>query len=109
MKILTVTDIQKLIQIIGLENFFKCVIAALEEDFGRWNEFILSPRHVTSYPYGVIELMPCADQQFYAFKYVNGHPGNPLKGKLTVVAIGLLSDVDSGYPLMISEMTLLPH
>jgi len=51
--------------------------------------------------------MPCADQQHYAFKYVNGHPGNPLKGKLTVVAIGLLSDVDSGYPLMISEMTLL--
>lgn len=107
MKILTVSDIQKLIQIIGLENFFKRVIAALEEDFGRWNEFILSPRHVTSYPHGVIELMPCADQQFYAFKYVNGHPGNPLKGKLTVVAIGLLSDVGIGYPLMISEMTLL--
>ena len=107
MKILTVSDIQKLIQIIGLENLFKRVVTALEVDFGRWNEFILSPRHVTPYPHGVIELMPCADQQFYAFKYVNGHPGNPLKGKLTIVAIGLLSDVDSGYPLMISEMTLL--
>lgn len=107
MKILTVTDIQKLIQIIGLENFFKRVIKALEEDFGRWSEFILSPRHVTLYPHGVIELMPCAGQQHYAFKYVNGHPDNPLKGKLTVVAIGLLSDVGSGYPLMISEMTLL--
>ena len=107
MKILTVSDIQKLIRIIGLENFFKRVIAALEEDFGRWNEFILSPRHVTPYPHGVIELMPCADQQFYAFKYVNGHPGNPLKGKLTIVALGLLSDVGSGYPLLISEMTLL--
>ncbi|MGZ8187017.1 MAG: ornithine cyclodeaminase [Methylobacter sp.] len=107
MKILTVTDILKLIQIIGLKNFFKRVIAALEEDFGRWNEFILSPRHVTHYPYGVIELMPCADQQHYTFKYVNGHPGNTLKGKLTIVAIGLLSDAGSGYPLMISEMTLL--
>ena len=107
MKILTVTDIRKLIQIIGLENFFKCAIAALEEDFGRWNEFILSPRHATFYPHGVIELMPCADQQLYTFKYVNGHPGNTLKGKLTIVAFGLLSDVDSGYPLMISEMTLL--
>ena len=90
MKILTVTDIQELIQIIGLENFFKRVITALEEDFGRWNEFILSPRHGTYYPDGVIELMPCADQQLYAFKYVNGYPGNPLKGKLNVVAIGRL-------------------
>ena len=107
MKILTVTDIRKLIRIIGRENFFARIITALEEDFGRWSEFILSPRHATLYPHGVIELMPCADQQHYAFKYVNGHPGNPLKGKLTVVAIGLLSDVGSGYPLMISEMTLL--
>lgn len=107
MKILSVKDIQKLIQIIGLDNFFKHVITALEEDFGRWNEFILSPRHVTHYPHGVIELMPCADQQYYAFKYVNGHPDNTLEGKLTVVAIGLLSDAGSGYPLMISEMTLL--
>lgn len=107
MKILDVNDIQKLIQITGLENFFKRVVTVLEEDFGRWNEFILSPRQVTPYPHGVIELMPCADRQHYAFKYVNGHPANPLKGKLTVVAIGLLSDVDSGYPLLLSEMTLL--
>lgn len=107
MKILTVTDILKLIQVIGLENFFKRVITALEEDFGRWDEFILSPRHRTPFAHGVIELMPCADQQFYAFKYVNGHPNNPLTGQLNVVAIGLLSDVGSGYPLMISEMTLL--
>ncbi|MGZ4954351.1 MAG: ornithine cyclodeaminase [Methylobacter sp.] len=107
MKILAVTDIQKLIQILSLENFFKRVVAALEEDFGRWHEFILSPRHGTYYSDGVIELMPCADQQHYAFKYVNGYPGNPLKGKLNVVAIGVLSDADSGYPVMISEMTLL--
>lgn len=107
MKILTVTDIRALIQIIGLDNFFKRVVTALEEDFGRWSEFILSPRHGTYYPDGVIELMPCADQRLYAFKYVNGYPGNPLKGKLDVVAIGLLSDVGSGYPLVISEMTLL--
>ncbi|PPK67307.1 hypothetical protein B0F88_11454 [Methylobacter tundripaludum] len=54
MKILTVTDIQKLVQIIGLENFLTHVISALEENFGRWNEFILSPRHGTYYPEGVI-------------------------------------------------------
>ncbi len=106
-RVLTVTDIQKLIQIIGLENFFERVLTTLEEDFGRWNEFILSPRHGTYYPQGVIELMPCADQQLYAFKYVNGYPGNPLVGRLNVIAIGLLSDAGNGYPLMISEMTLL--
>ncbi len=107
MKIITVSDIQKLIEHIGLERFFKRVTAALEEDFSRWKEFRLSPRHATHYPHGVIELMPCANQQLYAFKYVNGHPGNPLKCKLSVVAIGLLSEVATGYPLMISEMTLL--
>lgn len=107
MKIVTVTDIRKLVQTIGLESFFERVIAALEEDFGRWDEFLLSPRHATHYPHGVIELMPCADQQLYAFKYVTGHPGNPLNGKPNVVAIGMLCDVASGYPLMISEMTLL--
>jgi ornithine cyclodeaminase len=106
-KILNVTDIRKLVQIIGLENFFKRIICALEQDFGRWNEFILTPRYATYFPEGVIELMPCADQRLYTFKYVNGYPNNPLKGKLTVIALGLLSDVDSGYPLMISEMTLL--
>ena len=107
MKILSVTDIRQLIRIIGLENFFNQVICALEQDFGRWNEFMLTPRHRTLYPDGVIELMPCADRQLYTFKYVNGYPDNPLKGKLNVVAIGLLSDVGNGYPLLISEMTLL--
>jgi ornithine cyclodeaminase len=107
MKILAVTDIQKLIQIIGLGNFFQLIISALEQDFGRWHQFLLSPRHGTYYRDGVIELMPCSDKQLYAFKYVNGFPNNPLKGKLSVVAIGALSDAANGYPLMLSEMTLL--
>jgi len=107
MKILTVTDIQELIRIVGLENFFQCTISALEQDFWRWQQFFLSPRHATYYRDGVIELMPCSDDRLYTFKYVNGYPGNPLKGKLSVVAIGVLSDAANGYPLMLSEMTLL--
>ena len=35
-----------------------------------------------------IELMPCADDRLYSFKYVNGHPANPAQGKLCVVALG---------------------
>lgn len=107
MKILTVKDIQQLIQIMGLSAFFKRIVAALKEDFGRWRDFNLSPRIANYYPHGVIELMPCSDQHLYSFKYVNGHPGNPMNGKLTVAAVGMLSDVASGYPLMMSEMTLL--
>ncbi|MEO7222141.1 MAG: ornithine cyclodeaminase, partial [Devosia sp.] len=38
---------------------------------------------------------------------VNGHPNNPLSGKSTVMAFGVLADVATGTPLLVSEMTLL--
>jgi ornithine cyclodeaminase len=38
---------------------------------------------------------------------VNGHPSNPAKGLQTVTAFGMLADVESGYPLLVAEMTLL--
>jgi ornithine cyclodeaminase len=55
----------------------------------------------------VIELMPTSDGELYAFKYVNGHPSNPSRGFQTVTAFGVLADVYTGYPLFLSEMTLL--
>jgi ornithine cyclodeaminase len=58
-------------------------------------------------PIGVIELMPTSDGAHYAFKYVNGHPGNTRGGLQTVTAFGVLSSVATGYPLLITEMTLL--
>lgn len=107
MKILTINDLRRLIDKVGLPCFFQQVMQAMESDFSRWNEFNLSPRHATHYAHGVIELMPCSDKSLYSFKYVNGHPGNPAKGQLSVIALGLLTEVSSGYPLMMSEMTLL--
>ena len=107
MKILTIDDVRNLIHKAGLTYLFQRFSKAMESDFSRWNEFNLSPRHATHFAHGVIELMPCSDMQFYSFKYVNGHPGNPAKGQLSVVALGQLSEVSTGYPLMISEMTLL--
>lgn len=107
MKILTLADVQKLIHKVGLTSLLQHVVEAMEFDFSRWHEFNLSSRHATHYAHGVIELMPCSDDRLYSFKYVNGHPGNPGKGLLSVVALGQLSEVSSGYPLMISEMTLL--
>lgn len=91
----------------GLANVFPGIIDHLEADFRRWPDFHKSARHATYYPDGVIELMPCADQDYYAFKYVNGHPNNPALGKLNVLALGVLADAHTGYPLLISEMTLL--
>jgi len=107
MKILTISDVRAIINVLGLESFLWRLVTALETDFRRWPEFQKSVRQATHYAHGVIELMPCSDQEFYTFKYVNGHPGNTGHGKLNVVAIGQLSSVATGYPLMISEMTVL--
>jgi len=106
-KILSIDNIKEIIHRKQLKNFFLELIERLKQDFSRWPEFQKTPRHATHYPHGVIELMPISDHQLYSFKYVNGHPGNPQNKKLNVVAVGLLADVASGYPLLISEMTLL--
>jgi ornithine cyclodeaminase len=55
----------------------------------------------------VIELMPTSDGDLYGFKYVNGHPSNTKQGLQTVTAFGLLAQVSSGYPVLLSEMTVL--
>lgn len=106
-RILTVDDIKKLIQKVTLRRFFLELIEQLKSDFSRWEEFEKSPRHATHYADGVIELMPISDAKYYTFKYVNGHPGNTKQSLQTVVATGQLSSASTGYPLMISEMTLL--
>jgi ornithine cyclodeaminase len=107
MRFITTSDMRQLISKVGLVNFNKLLLEALKQDFARWHDFQLSPRHATHYPHGVIELMPCADDQLYAYKYVNGHPTNTSDGKLCVVAVGMLAEVDSGYPILVCEMTWL--
>jgi len=107
MLLLDIPAIKSMISTTGLEPFILKLITQLEKDFINWDQFYKTPRHASHYDHGVIELMPCSDDTFYSFKYVNGHPKNTHEGKLCVAAMGLLADVDSGYPLMISEMTLL--
>jgi ornithine cyclodeaminase len=51
--------------------------------------------------------MPTSDGTIYGFKYVNGHPKNVASGLQTVTAFGLLAEVASGYPVLLTEMTLL--
>lgn len=107
MLLLDIPSIQSIILSIGLEPFYSRLIQQLEDDFKHWQSFYKSPRHAIHYKHGVIELMPCSDDELYSFKYVNGHPENTKQGNLCVMAIGMLADVKTGYPLMISEMTLL--
>lgn len=104
---MTVENISRLLKKVTLKNFFLKLIDQMKSDFSRWHEFKKCPRHATHVPDGIIELMPIADKEYYAFKYVNGHPNNPKHKKQTVVATGQLSSVENGYPLLISEMTVL--
>jgi ornithine cyclodeaminase len=98
--------IQELVQRRGAARFIEELAGEIETDFLRWEAFEKSPRHATHSSVGVIELMPASDGRLYAFKYVNGHPKNTAVGLLTVTAFGVLSDVETGYPLLLAELTL---
>jgi len=91
---------------IGVARFIRSLATEIEADYRRWPAFDKSPRHATHSRVGVIELMPISDGELYSFKYVNGHPKNTSEGLLTVTAFGVLASVDTGYPLMLSELTL---
>jgi ornithine cyclodeaminase len=101
-----VSRIRELLARRGAAHFIEELAAEIEADYLRWESFAKSPRHATHSSVGVIELMPASDGRLYAFKYVNGHPKNTQEGLLTVTAFGVLADVESGYPLLLSELTL---
>ncbi|HEX2012597.1 MAG TPA: ornithine cyclodeaminase [Roseateles sp.] len=101
-----VPALTQLLQRRGVAPLMEELAACLREDFLRWEEFDKSARVASHSPVGVIELMPVADAQRYAFKYVNGHPVNTSRGLYTVMAFGVLAEVASGYPLLLSELTL---
>ncbi len=91
----------------GVESFLRDLAGYIEADFLRWEKFDKTPRVAAHSAEGVIELMPTSDGETYSFKYVNGHPGNTRDGRQTVTAFGVLADVATGYPALMSEMTIL--
>lgn len=103
----SVENMMRLVNATGAERFMADLAACIEADFRRWPEFDKTPRVASHSREGVIELMPTADAAHYGFKYVNGHPKNAREGYQTVTAFGVLSSVATGYPVLISEMTLL--
>ena len=103
----SVENMMGLVHQIGIEKVLCDLADAIEADFKRWELFDKTPRVASHSAVGVIELMPTSDGEMYGFKYVNGHPKNTKEGLQTVTAFGLLADVDTGYPKLLSEMTLL--
>ena len=105
-RFIDVQAMSTLVQAIGLTPFIAQLADTITEDFLRWTDFEKSARMANHSATGVIELMPVASAHRYAFKYVNGHPGNTGRGLPTVMAFGALAEVDTGYPLLLSELTL---
>ncbi|MFG6489028.1 ornithine cyclodeaminase [Roseateles sp. BYS78W] len=103
---LSTQDVARLVQRIGLPDLLRRLVAYLEADYGRWAEFDKTPRVAAHSADGVIELMPISDASLYGFKYVNGHPKNHRVGLPTVMAFGVLADVATGAPALLSELTL---
>jgi ornithine cyclodeaminase len=101
-----VSDILRLVGRIGTGAFIERLAAEIEHDYRRWSDFEKSARLASHSAVGVIELMPTSDGHLYSFKYVNGHPKNTSEGLLTVTAFGVLADVQTGYPLLLSELTV---
>jgi len=90
----------------GTDRFLRGLVDTMHDDFLRWEKFEKTARVASHSDIGVIELMPTTDGIEYGFKYVNGHPANAAKGISTVMAFGALADVDTGYPKLLSELTI---
>ncbi|MDV7340675.1 ornithine cyclodeaminase [Terasakiella sp. A23] len=103
----SVDNMMQIIKTIGLETLLSELAGYIEEDFKRWEQFDKTPRVAAHSSEGVIELMPTSDGETYGFKYVNGHPKNQAEGFQTVTAFGVLSNVSNGYPVLLTEMTIL--
>ncbi len=105
-RFIDVPALSRLVQALGAARFIAELADTIRDDFLRWEAFDKSARVASHSTLGVIELMPVADAERYAFKYVNGHPANTARGLYTVMAFGVLADVATGFPLLLSELTL---
>ena len=103
----SVDHMMQLIHHIGIMPMLQGLADYIEADFRRWPAFDKTPRVASHSAEGVIELMPTSDGEIYGFKYVNGHPKNTRDGLQTVTAFGVLAEVETGYPVLFTEMTLL--
>jgi ornithine cyclodeaminase len=78
-RLIDVPTLADLIRQHGPARFIADLADTICDDFLRWPEGDKCARVASHSPSGVIELMPVVDAQGYAFKYVNGRPGNPFR------------------------------
>ncbi len=104
--VLDAHDVTDLVQRQGVGHSLAALMQRIDSLFRRWPDFDKSARSACHSDVGVIELMPVADAERYSFKYVNGHPANGAVGLPTVMAFGVLADVDTGAPRLLSELTI---
>ncbi|MEI6027775.1 MAG: ornithine cyclodeaminase [Betaproteobacteria bacterium] len=100
---------QHLIQIVRRKGLSACIAGIaqrIETDYLRWHDFDKTARVASHSEVGVIELMPISDASQFTFKYVSGHPANHRHGLPTVMAFGVLADVHTGAPRLLSELTI---
>ena len=105
-RFIDVSTMSRLVHDVGLGRFIGELADTIQEDFLHWPEFNKSARISNHSENGVIELMPVSNAGRYAFKYVNGHPSNTRHGLYTVMGFGVLAEADTGYPLLLSELTV---
>ncbi|HWW04964.1 ornithine cyclodeaminase [Collimonas sp.] len=105
-KYIGIHELQTFLASNPVERVIESLAAYIEEDYLRWSQFEKTARLASHSAVGVIELMPITDGNLYSFKYVNGHPQNTNDGLMTVTAFGVLADVNTGYPHLLSELTL---
>ena len=103
---LSAPDVAGIVRRKGLQACLGGIADNIHADFLRWESFDKSARVAAHSSVGVIELMPIADEKTFAFKYVNGHPNNTRFALPTVMAFGVLADVATGVPRLLSELTL---
>ena len=106
-RLLTYRQVVEIVQHVGVERFMDGLIGWLEECFKKWRMFRIVPRQAFYYPWGVMESMPITDDDIYVVKVVNGHPNNPSRGLLSVVALGVMAEAETGYPVLLCDATLL--
>lgn len=103
---LSATALARWVRARGVARVMQDMACHIRADFLRWACFDKCARVAHHSRDGVIELMPIGDDTLYSFKYVNGHPKNIHQNLPTVMALGVLAEVATGRPLLVSELTL---
>jgi len=100
--VLTQEDVKKLITM-------RDAIDAVEEAFRLYalGKAQMPPKIYLAFDSGDLRAMPAHLMGYAGIKWVNSHPENPKKGLPTVMAVLILNDPKTGFPLAIMDATYI--